>query len=163
MGARDVLRAGMVGNPIEAGRRSWQSEAMTMAAGKPDEGTVTGAGGPGRRAVLRLEGDFWTIAFGDEICRLRDSAGLRYLAALLRRPGLKVLAADLVVLAGRVEGLAPPDRERARARVTHAIRSAMRRLAEHHVGLSEHLRATITTGTCCAYLPDPRRPVEWEL
>jgi hypothetical protein len=113
---------------------------------------------------LRLEGDFWTIAFGAELCRLRDSAGLRYLAALLRRPGLKVLAADLVVLAGRgVEGLAPPDRERARARVTHAIRTTMRRLAPHHAALSEHLRATVSTGTYCAYLPDPRRPVEWEL
>jgi len=112
---------------------------------------------------LRLEGDFWTIAFGAELCRLRDSAGLRYLAALLRRPGLKVLAADLVVLAGRVEGLAPPDRERARASVTKAIRTTMQRLTLHHVALSEHLRATITTGTCCAYLPDPRRPVEWEL
>ena len=135
-----------------------------MATGKPDEGTARGACGPGTRAVWRLEGDFWTIAFGAELCRLHDSAGLRYLAALLRRPGLKVLAADLVVLAGRgVEGLAPPDRERARARVTHAIRSVMRRLAEHHVALSEHLRATITTGTCCAYRPDPRRPIEWEL
>ena len=52
-------------------------------------------------ATFRLEGDVWTIAFGEELCRLRDSAGLRYLAALLGRPGLKVLAADLVVLAGR--------------------------------------------------------------
>ena len=134
-----------------------------MAAGKPDEGTAGGACGPRTRAVLRPEGDFWTIAFGGEICRLRDSVGLRYLAVLLRRPGLKVPAANLVVLAGRVEGLAPPDRERARGRVSHAIRSVMRRLAEHHVALSEHLRATITTGTCCAYRPDPRRPIEWEL
>ena len=115
-------------------------------------------------ATFRLEGDVWTVAFGAELCRLRDSAGLRYLAALLRRPGLPVLAADLVVLAGRAaRDPASPDRERARAPVTHAIRSAMRRLAEHHAALSEHLRATITTGTCCAYRPDPRRPVEWEL
>jgi hypothetical protein len=135
-----------------------------MAAGKPDEGTARGACWPGTRAVLRLEGDFWTIAFGAELCRLRDSAGLRYLAVLLRRPGLKVLAADLVLLAGRLpaDG-APTDRERARVRITHAIRTTMRRLAPHHAALSEHLRATVSTGTYCAYLPDPRRPVEWEI
>ena len=114
-------------------------------------------------ATFRLEGDVWTIAFGTELCRLRDSAGLRYLAALLCRPGLKVLAADLVVLAGAADGPVRPDRERARARVTHGIRTTMRRLALHHVALSEHLQATITTGTCCAYRPDPRRPVAWEL
>jgi len=115
-------------------------------------------------ATFRLEGDVWTIAFGVELCRLRDSTGLRYLAALLSRPGLKVLAADLVVLAGRAaDGSVRPDRERARASVTQAIRATMRRLTLHHAALSEHLRATITTGTCCAYRPDPRRPVEWEL
>jgi hypothetical protein len=87
MGARDVLRAGMVGKPIERRGASWRSETTTMAAGQPDEGTARGACGPRTRAVLRLEGDFWTIAFGAELCRLRDSAGLRYLAVLLRRPG----------------------------------------------------------------------------
>jgi hypothetical protein len=74
---------------------------------------------PCRRGIFPLEGEFWTITFGAGLCRLRDSAGLRYLAALLRRPGLKVLAADLVVLAGRAaEGLDPPDRELARSSVT---------------------------------------------
>jgi len=118
---------------------------------------------PETRAIFRPEGEFWTIAFGTELSRLRDSVGLRYLAVLLGRPGLRVLAADLVLLAGPESTSLPPDRERARARVTHAIRSAMRRVARHHVALSEHLRATIITGTRCAYLPDPRRPFEWEL
>src|SRR5512144_1126327 len=158
MGARDVLLAGMVGNPIERRGESWRSETTAMAAGQPDEGTARGACGPGTRAVLRLEGDFWTIAFGAELCRLRDSAGLRYLAVLLGRPGVKVLAADLVLLAGRADR-ALSDRERARVRITHAIRTTMRRLALHNTALSEHLRATVSTGTYCAYLPDPRRPV----
>jgi hypothetical protein len=115
-------------------------------------------------ATFRLEGDFWTIAFGAELCRLRDGVGLRYLAALLRRPGTEMLAADLVMLAGRApRGPAPPDLERARTRVTHAIRATMQRLALHHPLLSEHLRATVSTGTRCAYRPDPRRPVDWEL
>ena len=130
---------------------------------KPDS-SIEAVSGQRTSATFRLEGDFWTIAFGAELCRLHDSAGLRYLSALLSRPGLQVLAAELVVLAGRApREQPPPDRERARARVTHAIRSAMQRLALHHVALSEHLDATITTGTWCAYLPDPRRRIEWEL
>lgn len=125
---------------------------------------IEAASGPRSRATFRLEGDYWTVAFGAEICRLRDSAGLCYLAVLLRRPGMKILAADLVVLAGRAGREAqPPDRERARARVTQAIRTTLRRLARHHAALGEHLWATITTGTCCAYRPDPRRPLDWEL
>jgi hypothetical protein len=125
---------------------------------------IGAASGRRSRATFRQEGDYWTIAFGNELCRLRDSVGLCYLAVLLRRPGTKVLAADLVVLAGRAGREAePPDRERARARVTQAIRTTLRRLAQHHAALSEHLRATITTGTYCAYRPDPRRPLEWEL
>ena len=35
--------------------------------------------------------------------------------------------------------------------------------ADHHATLSEHLRATVRTGTYCSYQPDPRRPVEWEI
>jgi hypothetical protein len=118
----------------------------------------------GTQALFRPEGEYWTIAFGSEVCRLRDSAGLRYLAVLLGRPGVKVLATDLVRLAGRLSAdRALDDRERARVRITHAIRTTMRRLAPHHAALSEHLRATVSTGTYCAYLPDPRRPIEWEL
>ncbi len=59
---------------------------------------------------------------------------------------------------GRRAGIAS---ERARAGVTRAIRQAIARLAEHHPGLGEHLERTIRTGTYCAYLPDPRAPVEW--
>ena len=59
---------------------------------------------------------------------------------------------------GRRAGIAS---ERARAGVTRAIRQAIARLAEHHPGLGEHLERTIRTGTYCAYMPDPRAPVEW--
>ena len=72
-------------------------------AGAISQGGSTGMQAPrapSTRGTFRLEGEFWTIAFGTEICRLRDSAGLRYLAVLLCRPGVNVLAADLVVLAG---------------------------------------------------------------
>jgi hypothetical protein len=48
-------------------------------------------------------------------------------------------------------------------RVTHAIRHTLHRIAAHHAELNEHLRATIKTGASCAYLPDPRKPMQWEL
>jgi hypothetical protein len=137
---------------------------MTTTRDTLDESKTTGAFVLGRRALLRPEGEFWTVAFGSEVCRLRDCAGLRYLAVLLRRPGLEVLSCDLIQLAGcSPTDRALTERERARVRITHAIRTTMRRMALHHVELSEHLRATIRTGTYCAYLPDPRRPVEWEM
>src|SRR5262245_7786010 len=140
------------------------SERMTRRRASSSATNAMATSADGTRALFRPEGEYWTIAFGAEVCRLRDSAGLRYLAVLLRRPGVKVLAADLVVLAGRQQAdRADTDRERARVRITHAIRTAMRRLALHHPALSEHLRATVCTGTYCAYQPDPRRPVEWEV
>ena len=123
------------------------------------------------RPVFRREGDYWTIVFAGRICRLRDSAGLRHLAHLLGRPGRRVPAADLIDVEIDVAsfGAHQPPRdagramESARVRVTHAIRRALAHLAEHHAELNEHLRATIRTGSSCAYLPDPRRPLHWEL
>ena len=67
----------------------------------------------------------------------------------------------------RAVGLGGRDRragaasERARTGVTRAIRQTITRLAEHHPELGEHLERTVRTGTYCAYLPDPRAPVDW--
>lgn len=53
--------------------------------------------------------------------------------------------------------------ERARVNVTRAIRSALGRVAEHDTELGQELEATIRTGTFCAHVPDPRRPVDWKV
>lgn len=128
------------------------------------------------QSAFRREGEYWTIAYADATCRLRDSAGLRHLSYLLARPGERVAAIELVegaALSAPGGAEAPPSigqrtadplaHERARVRVTHAIRHTLRRIAAHHPELNEHLRATIKTGTMCGYLPDPRKPVCWEL
>ena len=65
-------------------------------------------------------------------------------------------------LGGR-ERLAGSSSERARASVTRAVRSAMRRIGERDPHFGEHLNRTIRTGSCCVYLPDPRVPVSWQL
>jgi hypothetical protein len=69
----------------------------------------------------------------------------------------------------RAVGLGGRDRragsvsERARVSVTRALRQAMARIREHNSPLGEHLDRAIRTGTYCAYLPDPRAPVDWHL
>jgi hypothetical protein len=51
--------------------------------------------------------------------------------------------------------------ERARVRVTKAIRLTIGRIARCHPLLGAHLVATIRTGTSCVYTPDPRVPIRW--
>jgi class 3 adenylate cyclase len=66
----------------------------TKADGK--KGDTQGAPGEStRRGILAREGEYWTLACGDSVVRLRDSKGLRYLAALLAHPGVELAALDL--------------------------------------------------------------------
>ena len=39
---------------------------------------------------FRREGDYWTVAFGGQVVRMRDAKGLGYLARLLRQPAPRV-------------------------------------------------------------------------
>jgi hypothetical protein len=69
----------------------------------------------------------------------------------------------------RAVGLAGRDRrggdasERARVAVTRAVRQAIARLSDIDAGLAAHLDHAIRTGTWCAYLPDPRSPITWDV
>jgi hypothetical protein len=47
-------------------------------------------------AVFRHEGEFWTIAYGGQMCRLRDVKGLGYIASLLASEGRELHALELV-------------------------------------------------------------------
>ncbi len=51
--------------------------------------------------------------------------------------------------------------ERARLRVTNAIKSAITLITAYHAPLGSHLNKTIKTGFYCAYRPDVR--LDWEL
>jgi len=53
--------------------------------------------------------------------------------------------------------------ERARLRVTNAIRSAISEVSLHHPALASHLGISIRTGLFCAYRPNPDSSVHWEL
>ncbi len=54
------------------------------------------------------------------------------------------------------------DNERARVNVTRAIRSSLRKISDSHPALGRRLVATIKTGSCCSYNPDPDNPITWE-
>ncbi|MDQ4134189.1 MAG: hypothetical protein M3179_13540, partial [Actinomycetota bacterium] len=111
---------------------------------------------PAIPARLGREGDRWIIEYEGTTVWVADSKGLRYLAALVRDPGH---ALDAVELIAAEED--PPGPERARLRVTKAIRSTVDRLAESHPALGEHLKRTVRTGTRPSYVPDAHSPVTW--
>jgi hypothetical protein len=130
--------------------------------------------------VFRLEGEYWTVEYEGVVIRLRDSKGLRYLAYLLRHPGMEIGAAELI---GRVSGvgdrvspgsrsntrhptpdthLQPDTRdERARSAVSKRIRDALKKIRDHHPSLGRYLIVTVRTGQTCAYVPDPAEPITW--
>jgi tetratricopeptide (TPR) repeat protein len=52
--------------------------------------------------------------------------------------------------------------ERTRLAVTKAIKVALARISEAYPALGDHLNATVKRGYFCAYVPDPRHPIEWQ-
>lgn len=55
------------------------------------------------------------------------------------------------------------DAERARASVTRSLRYALARIADHHPRLATHLDHAVRTGAYCAYAPDPRAAMTWDV
>jgi hypothetical protein len=112
-------------------------------------------------AILRLEGDYWTIAYAGTVVRIRHGKGFDYLARLLRAPGRVFHVSELTAADGasarRRSGV---DLERARKAVTNRIRDAVKRIGVTHESLGLHLRNAIHTGTSCSYTPEGN--IRWE-
>ncbi|MGW4156557.1 ATP-binding protein [Micromonospora chersina] len=105
-----------------------------------------------RRHLQRLD---------DEIDRAAGRGDDRKVAALdAERTALLAELRAAAGLAGRTRRLGD-EAERARKAVTARIRDTLRRLDDRHPALAEHLRATVSTGSSCRYLP--REPVPWRL
>jgi hypothetical protein len=187
--------------------------------------------------VLQNEGEYWSIHYGGTVCRLRDRAGLAYLATLLERPHEDIPALTLAAGDAAPDGSAPAvDRgelaagipgdlgevldprarteyrerledlsaeldeaeqahdvgraervreerealvealgsafglggrarragspaERARVRVTRAIRQTVDRIRAVDADLGDHLTRSLRTGTFCCYAPPT--PTSW--
>ena len=53
-------------------------------------------------ALLRNDGDYWTLAYESTNSRLKDSKGLQYVAHLIRHPGQEFHVLDLIECGARV-------------------------------------------------------------
>ncbi len=87
------------------------------------------------RTVLRLEGEYWTFVYANEVFRIRDAVGLRHLAQLLWHPQREFHVLDLMrglALAGRTRGgrLAGSDASVIDARAAAAYRHRIHELQE---------------------------------
>ncbi|CAN5669152.1 AAA family ATPase [soil metagenome] len=75
-------------------------DELGAAAEAPAEVSLPAAG------TFRREGEYWTVAFGEDAFRLRDSKGLHYLARLLAEPGRELLALELARDGGLLDAAA---------------------------------------------------------
>jgi tetratricopeptide (TPR) repeat protein len=63
---------------------------------KPEPDPILSVGGPiAPIAAFRREGEYWSIQYGDDLFRLRDSKGLHYLSRLLAAPSIEIHALEL--------------------------------------------------------------------
>ena len=88
--SRQLGMCGLAGDIAHA----LKGNGATSARGAIDS-SVHRAAAP-REAIFRKEGEFWTIAYGDLVIRLRDCKGLHYLARLLVDPGRAIHASALI-------------------------------------------------------------------
>jgi hypothetical protein len=84
--------------------------------------------------------------WNDQVRAAKAEAELDALTSELRRA---------VGLGGRDRPVAD-EAERARFAVSKAMRTAIRRIAEHHPQLGAHLARSVRTGTFCTYTADVR-------
>ena len=107
------------------------------------------------RARLRdLDSDLNEAREFNDVGRIEElSRELEYLLVELRRA---------IGLGGRDRRISSAS-ERARIRVTNAIRNAITRIEQYCPGLGAHLRASIRTGAICSYRPDLGFATTWRL
>ena len=48
-----------------------------------------------KKGVFRKEGEYWTVGYGENLSRLKDTKGLGYVAHLLRHPAVEFHVLDL--------------------------------------------------------------------
>lgn len=120
------------------------------------------------RPSLTREAESWTFAYRGTVCSIRASVGVFYLAALLEQPHLGMSAEQLLETSDEGsrtaerddDGPPPPERprrspaaERARVRVTRALRDVIDRVCLADARLGRHFSDSIRTGKICSYAP----------
>ncbi|HVM02795.1 MAG TPA: hypothetical protein VM263_09010, partial [Acidimicrobiales bacterium] len=116
------------------------ADAELLSRHGPAGGPAGGAPAAPAGAVLRRAEPGWVAAYGDVRARLPDTKGLRYLAELLRTPGVERHALDLV---DRVEGAGRDGAEVDRRRLGDAGPAADARARAAYRHRIEALRAEV--------------------
>jgi hypothetical protein len=164
-------------------RLTWGGETIRVKASKGIDDLVALLGAPGREiSALDLMGG--GVAPGAAEDELLDDEARRQYEQRVRELQTELDEADAHHDVGRSErlraeldaivdeltsalGLGGRSRrtsgagERARSAVTQRIRSTIKRIEEHHPGLGDHLRRSVSTGTFCRY--EPAEPVRWTI
>jgi tetratricopeptide (TPR) repeat protein len=147
---------------LVAAERGWTAdsdgaaESLGGVASQGDAGAIldTRAKEAYRRRLAEIEEEIITARVVGDIARESQAETERdFLIRELSRA---------VGLGGRDRRMGSPS-ERARVSVTRALRSALARIRAHDAPLADHLDRCVRTGTYCAYLPDPRAPVVWQV
>jgi hypothetical protein len=134
-----------------------------VCAEPPLDSAVQGDAGPMLDAEAKQEYRARTRELHSELDEAREFNDLGRIEELFRE--LEFLEGEM----RRAVGLGGRDRrvssayERARIRVTNAIRAAIARIEQYRPGLGAHLRASIKTGAVCSYRPDPVVAITWRL
>ena len=74
------------------------------------------------QALFCKEGEYWTLGYAGQLCRLKDTKGLAHLAQLLRSPGTEFHALDLVC--GSATGTEAREDAAATVTLTGQVRDA---------------------------------------
>jgi len=86
------------------------------------------------RAILRQEGEYWTVGYGANAFRLKDTKGLAYLARLLRHPAVEFHVLDL---AGGIAGQHHDDETRQSAHCLPRTDEYLEKAGIHVGGLGD--------------------------
>lgn len=95
-----VAAAGESGRGVAAPRDGGNGRVLRFPVKAGVRAVAARPPGP-QEGQFRREGEYWTIGIGHDVVRLRDTSGLRYLAALLRQPDAELHA---LLLAGAEQG-----------------------------------------------------------
>jgi len=138
------------------GLRTEANGARAFAEGAPAD---AGHHQPLEGNIFRNEGEFWTVAFAGNVARVKDSKGLRDIAALLAVPGREIGAVDLVAREGGTIARAITAGADTGEIVDEQARAAYRRRAEelrteieeaeenNDAGRADHARLELDTLT----------------